>query len=77
MEDFFALLRDLLLAQQSFGQGDQDRAFALYESVWSVPFSLDDTLPPEYMYDVVVNMGLVYSRRGDLERTVQLWHRGI
>ena len=77
MEDFFALLRDLLLAQQSFGQGDQDRALALYESVWSVPFSLDDTLPPEYMYDLVVNMGLVYSRRGDLERTVQLWQKGI
>ena len=77
MQSFFAALRDILLAKKALEEGDEDRALALYQAVWSVPFSLDDTLSPEFMYDVLTNMGLAFSRRDELPRAAQFWRAAI
>ena len=77
MGDFFAVLRDILLAKKALAIGDVEGALKLYQEVWNVPFSLDDTLPPEFMYDVLTNMGLAYSRREELERAAEYWRAAI
>ena len=77
MRSFFAAIRDILLAQKALEKGDEQKALELYQAVWSVPFSLDDTLSPELMYDVLTNMGLAFSRRDELQRAAQSWRAAI
>ena len=77
MKIFFAALRDIFMAKKALERGDEEEALRLYQAVWSVPFSLDDTLSPEIMYDVLTNMGLGYSRRDDLAKAAQFWRAAI
>ena len=77
MRSFFATMRDILLAKKALEKGDEQKALELYQEVWSVPFSLDDTLSPELMYDVLTNMGLAFSRRDELQRAAQIWRAAI
>ncbi len=77
MRSFFATIRDIFLAKEAFEKGDEEKALELYRAVWSVPFSLDDTLSPELMYDVLTNMGLAFSRRDELQRAAQFWRAAI
>ena len=77
MRSFFAALRDLLLAKKAFEKGDEQKALELYQAVWSVPFSLDDTLSPELMYDVLTHMGVAFSRRDELQSAAQFWRAAI
>ena len=77
MRSFFATIRDIFLAKEALKKGDEEKALELYRAVWSVPFSLDDTLSPEFMYDVLTNMGLAFSRRDELQRAAQFWRAAI
>ena len=77
MRSFFAALRDIFLAKKAFEKGDEQKALELYQAVWSVPFSLDDTLSPELMYDVLTHMGVALSRRDELQSAAQFWRAAI
>ena len=77
MRSFFATIRDILLAKKALEKGDEEKALELYQAVWSVPFSLDNTLPLELMYDVLTNMGLAFRRRDELQTAAQFWRAAI
>ncbi len=77
MRNFFSMLHAIFLANLHMQEKDYPEALALYEQIWGASHSLDSTLSPELMHDMLANMALIYQRSGQAERAIGFWEKAI
>ena len=77
MAKFFALLTDLMKAKNALEEGESALSLELYKKIWATPFSLDATLTPEFVFELLANMGLAHSLHGEHDESLKLWLKAI